>query len=72
VTTGTEGSTDLVTLSGIPFVAPDIDWENWRDGDGGNSSIQRFRQVIQKFRQVFSARGLVKSLLLADKLQDVM
>jgi len=73
VTTGRKGSTDLMTLCEVPCVAPEINRETGEMEKGGIPP-QRFRQVIQKSRQVISARrrGLVKSFSLEDKLQDVM
>ena len=61
--TGREGSTDLVTLSGVPFVAPETKWETGEMETGGIPPFRGFVRLFRHFQHVFSPRGLVKSFL---------
>ena len=58
VTTGREGSTDLVTLSGVPFVAPETNWETGEMETGGIPPFRGFARSFRNFArrscQVFS------------------
>jgi len=49
MTTGREGSTDLVTLSGVPFVAPE---NNWKTGEMEKGGIPPFRGFSRSFRNL--------------------
>ena len=63
MTTGREGSTDLVTLFEGPFVAHETKWEPGEMETGGIPPFRGFARLFGHFHHIFSPRGLVKSFL---------